>query len=221
MSVLARQMNERRERILSAAREIISTRGFERLTMRNLAQASGVTVPTVYNLIGSRKQVLFAVVEEQMRHFGANLTRQVGDVIAIVDANAHELLRMPRYYRALLPLLLTSDAAQPARRRAAQMIRTQLRTALGELAEEGEIESWVDLDALQKRIQSHIEMTSLQWSLGGIPDERLRDITAYEAALLLLGVTRGKTRATLEQVAREAQATRSPEPGVLSLGAER
>ena len=62
-------MAERRERILEAARGLIESRGYEGLTMRDLAGASGVTVPTVYNLIGSKEEVLFAAVEEQTRHF--------------------------------------------------------------------------------------------------------------------------------------------------------
>ena len=55
---LARQMAERRQRILAAAREIIAGRGYEALTMRELARASRVTVPTLYNLIGGKQAVL-------------------------------------------------------------------------------------------------------------------------------------------------------------------
>src|SRR5688572_18582549 len=45
-------MTERRQRILAAARAIVAARGYEALTMRELAQKSRVTVPTLYNLIG-------------------------------------------------------------------------------------------------------------------------------------------------------------------------
>ncbi len=43
--------------------------------MRNLARASRVTVPTIYNLIGSKEQVLFSAVEEQTLRFVAGLER--------------------------------------------------------------------------------------------------------------------------------------------------
>ena len=58
-------MAERRQRILAAARAIVAKRGYEALTMRELAQASRVTVPTLYNLIGGKEAVLAAAVEEQ------------------------------------------------------------------------------------------------------------------------------------------------------------
>ena len=41
------QMDARRERILETARGLIESRGYEGLTMRDLAGSSGVTVPTV------------------------------------------------------------------------------------------------------------------------------------------------------------------------------
>ena len=69
MELIERQMKRRRERILEAARGIIAQHGFEGLTMRQLAAASDVTVPTVYNLVGSKEQVLFAAVEEQTARF--------------------------------------------------------------------------------------------------------------------------------------------------------
>ena len=66
-------MAERRERILEAAREIIADKGYEALTMRDLARASCVTVPTVYNLVGSKDRVLLAAVEEQTDRFIAGI----------------------------------------------------------------------------------------------------------------------------------------------------
>ena len=86
MSLLNDQMAERRERILEAARAIIGERGYEGLTMRELAQASRVTVPTIYNLIGSKEAVLFAAVEQQTGDFVSGIERARGDVMGVVDA---------------------------------------------------------------------------------------------------------------------------------------
>ena len=133
MSLLDQQMAERRERILEAARSIIAERGYEGLTMRDLAHSSRVTVPTIYNLVGSKEQVLFAAVEQTTGSFVSSLARAPGDVIAVVDAAVSELLRMPRYYRALLLVLLTKEAAGPARRHADQALANQLGAALDEL----------------------------------------------------------------------------------------
>ena len=70
-------------------------------------------MPTIYNLVGSKEQVLFAAVEEQTLLFVAGIERARGDLIGVVDATVRELLRRPRYYRALLLVLLGSESAGP------------------------------------------------------------------------------------------------------------
>jgi len=52
---------ERKERILAAAREIIARDGYDALTTRGLAKAAGVTVPTLYNLVGDKVAIVSAM----------------------------------------------------------------------------------------------------------------------------------------------------------------
>lgn len=205
MSRVAAQMAERRERILDAAREIIAEQGFEALTVRELAQAAGVTVPTIYNLVGSKDQVLIAAVAEQTERFVRSIERAAGDVVPIVEANLRELLRMPRYYRSLLRLLLTSDQAREARRTVWAALGGQLRVALGELAEAGGIEDWVELDALAGQIQGLIGGAAQAWANGAVSDDEFARVELYGVALLMLGVTRGAARKGYERVARANQ----------------
>lgn len=206
MSLLDQQMAERRERILDAARSIIAERGYEGLTMRELAQASRVTVPTIYNLVGSKEQVLFAAVEQTTGSFVSGLRRASGDVIAVVDAAVRELLRMPRYYRALLLVLLSSDAAVPARRHADRAVADQIDAALAELDVAGDLVPWIDRKLLRERLHAHLDMTSIEWAKNGLSANAFRAAARFEAATLLLGVTTGKSRAGFERVARESQA---------------
>jgi AcrR family transcriptional regulator len=67
-------MAERRQRILGAARRLVAERGYEALTMRELAQVSRVTVPTLYNLIGG-KAVLSAPWRQTRASSGRSATR--------------------------------------------------------------------------------------------------------------------------------------------------
>ncbi|MBM4385070.1 MAG: TetR/AcrR family transcriptional regulator [Deltaproteobacteria bacterium] len=207
---LAQQMAERRERILAAAREIIGQRGYEALTMRDLARASRVTVPTVYNLVGSKEEVLFAAIEEQTQRFEAGLRGgselpPAQRVIAIVDAAATEYLRMPRYYSTLLTLLFISDSAHAMRQRVDRAISTPMGEALAAMRDAGELASWIELRPLRGRLRAHLQMTSLQWAVGGITDDGLRAAARYGAALLMTAATTGATRSHYEGVARAAQ----------------
>lgn len=205
MSLLDQQMAERRERILDAARAIIAERGYERLTMRDLARASRVTVPTIYNLIGSKEAVLFAAVEAQTGDFVSGMQRARGDVIGVVDATVRELLRMPSYYRALLLVLLSSDAAGPARRHADRALAAELDAALWELAEDGELLPWVDRVVLRERLHAHLDMTSLEWAKGWLTAAAFRAAARFEAATMLRAVTSGTSRAAFSRIARESQ----------------
>jgi AcrR family transcriptional regulator len=202
-------MAERRERILETAREIIAEHGFDGLTLRELAREAGVTVPTLYNLIGNKDQLLVAAVAEQTERFLRGIERAPGDVLPIVEANLRELLRMPRYYRSLLRLLLTSEAAATARNNVTAALGGQLRSALGELAEAGGLEDWVDLDALSGQIQLTLAATSQAWAGGRISDRAFARRERYGVALLMLGVTRGAARAEYARVARENQPGRA------------
>jgi AcrR family transcriptional regulator len=55
---------QKRARIRAAAAHIIRTGGIEQLTMRRLAEQAGVSLRTPYNLIGSKTDVLIALIEE-------------------------------------------------------------------------------------------------------------------------------------------------------------
>jgi AcrR family transcriptional regulator len=204
------QMAERRERILAAAREIIGQRGYEALTMRDLARASRVTVPTVYNLIGSKEQVLFAAIEEQTARFEARLSAgaelaPAARLQAIVVACADEYLRMPRYYRSLLTLLFLSDSAGAMKQRVDRALSSPIGEALAAMQKRGELAPWIELRPLRGRLRAHLQMTSIQWASGALSDEGLKAAARYGAGLILSAATVGATRAEFEAFAREAQ----------------
>ena len=206
-------MAERRQRILAAARAIVAARGYEALTMRELAQASRVTVPTLYNLIGGKEAVLFAAVEEQTARFVARIERGSGRPAA-------QLLALPAYYRTLLHLLYTADGAARVRRSVDRALAGELLHALGAIAEAGELAPWADPRALLRTLRAHLGATALEWASGALPDAAFPAAAAYEACLTLLGVTRGGSRAEFERAARAFQAAALVPPRRRSARAE-
>lgn len=63
-STRAINMEKRRQRILSVARATIAREGVDGLTVRKLASEAGITVPTIYNLIGTKDDLLRRLIEE-------------------------------------------------------------------------------------------------------------------------------------------------------------
>jgi len=204
-------MAERRQRILAAARGIVAARGYEALTMRELAQASRVTVPTLYNLIGGKEAVLAAAVEEQTARFLARIERRRGAspaarLLSVIDACTRELLGLPAYYRTLLHLLYRAEAAGPVRARVDAALGGELAAALDAIAEAGELAAWVDRRALLRSLRSQLGANALAWAAGALSDAAFPSDAAYSACLTLLGVTTGRSRAELSRTARALQA---------------
>ena len=54
----------RRDRIIDTARNTIRKKGVDGLSIRTLADQAGVTVPTIYNLVGNKKAILEEIARD-------------------------------------------------------------------------------------------------------------------------------------------------------------
>ncbi len=211
MDLRTEQKAERRERILASARERIGARGYESLTMRDLARAARVTVPTIYNLIGGKEAVLFAAVEEQTAHFLAAIEndRKPGAgsrALNVVDSCTREMLRMPRYYRSLLGILLQSEAAREMRDLVDRALIGEFKTALVQMREADELVAWVEPATLARSLTIQLEFTSMRWAGGELDSKRLPDAAVYGVGLMLLGAATGASHRELASRVEHAQA---------------
>jgi AcrR family transcriptional regulator len=196
-------MNRRRQRILAAARKVISEQGYDRLTMRSLAEASGVTVPTIYNLIGNKDAVLGATIRDgTMRFFGE--VEPGANPIAILEKNVTELLLQPAYYRPLLQVLLHGRARDAMAEIDALYLR-HLVEALEAMLEREELEPWVDCAILAERLLSNLYGAASEWATGLLGNENLPVVASYDANLTLAGVATEKSRRRFQNRAKRLQ----------------
>ena len=65
---------QRRDRILDSARTLLTQKEGDPFTLRNVAQAADVTVPTIYNLIGGRGTVLWQLFTDFLLQLENSLT---------------------------------------------------------------------------------------------------------------------------------------------------
>ncbi|GAB5501708.1 MAG: hypothetical protein Pyrs2KO_03630 [Pyruvatibacter sp.] len=101
----ARNMAKRRGLILSHARATIAEKGFDALKLRDLARQAGVTVPTIYNLIGGKPEILALIIEELVERLQEVQRRvQTDDVELAFEAQIDKLAELfqsdENYYRA-------------------------------------------------------------------------------------------------------------------------
>lgn len=100
-------MEQRRQRILDAARSIIVQSGVDGLTTRGIAEAAGVTAPTLYNLIGSKDDIIRAMVVKSVEDVKSRLkleqyTSAFTMIEAIIDAATDPEFEGSDYARAII-----------------------------------------------------------------------------------------------------------------------
>ena len=197
---------ERRARILQAARRLIARRGVARLNMRDLAEEARVSVPTVYNLIGGKQELLAALLHSLIEGV-ASAQVSLDPRASFVDrANAmclatqNALLEMPDYARELVLALLTSDnqVRQAIDRQSVELTANLLR--LGQA--EGELVEWADPELVAGAMYMALVASMIRWAKRELDDEGLCRWISAGTGLALLGVTRGRARTQMEELLR-------------------
>ncbi|GGH87061.1 AcrR family transcriptional regulator [Pullulanibacillus pueri] len=117
----------RREQMIKAAVALFTEKGFHRTTTREIAQASGFSIGTLYEYIRSKEDVLFLVcddiynkfkdrLEESFRQQGRGLEglrRAILDCVKVMDEMQDEVLVMYQEAKSLskdaLPYVLNKE----------------------------------------------------------------------------------------------------------------
>ncbi len=104
-SVRSLNKQKRRDRILAEARNLIAREGFDALSLRELAVAADVSVPTIYNLIGCKEQLLKMLVLGAFADFEKLMQQKPSVPVVKLPAKMLDtLIEMisgdPDYYRA-------------------------------------------------------------------------------------------------------------------------
>ncbi len=102
-----RQANKelRRQKILGTARELIASQGFDAFTISELAEKSGVSIPTVHNLFGKKNDIVLALFRDLVGRIDEVLAApEFMDPIASTEAFIDSLLALysgdEAFYRA-------------------------------------------------------------------------------------------------------------------------
>lgn len=210
MSLFEEHKAERRTRILAAARTLIAARGYDGLTMRELARASRVSVPTLYNLFGGKGALLHGELEETFGRIVAAMEQTTGAsylarAFTGCEAANRELLAVPRYSRELVHLFLASPNTRVLRRAMADRYVAMMTENLRRAQAAGELAPWVDPATLAPRVYGHYMQVMVEWARGDLTDDQLCTAALYGQGLLLLGVAEGRARRDLERRVRALQ----------------
>lgn len=159
---------DRREQLLDAALSLVAENGFTSVSIAAVAERSDVTRPVVYDLFGSRDEILEELIERESARMAAAVERSMAVVSsehpgpqaasAVLAHFLNEVRAMPATWRLVyFPI----DGVPPVLRERVEKTRDELRTPLRQLfedwlADRPEDAAAVDLEVLVQIVQGLI-----------------------------------------------------------------
>jgi AcrR family transcriptional regulator len=211
VDLVSKQREERKQRILDVARSLIADRGYDGVTMRDLAGKSLVSVPTLYNLFGGKNELLSAAVEsyffELIGSAGRAGTEQgLSRLISLAEMIGRETLCHAAYARSLMGSFGGPSDTGGLHEFVTRGITDEVVEALEEMQLRRQLVAWADVCVLGERLASQFIIISFEWASRHLSDEGLQAALLYSVGVLLLGLARGETAAELERLVRKSQA---------------
>jgi AcrR family transcriptional regulator len=200
---------ERRRRIIHAARDLIRETGNAGLSMRALAARAGVSLATPYNLFGSKRAIVLAVLDDVREFQGrfANLTSAdpIERLFTAVDLAVDFYVADPQFYGTLWAAVF--DVSDNVRSEIFNWKRNAFwRRLVAEAAEAGAVAAEVDVELLFRALDRNFESAMLEWVVGELPADLLAPTIRYGHALILKGAASPEWRGPLDVRLRESQA---------------
>jgi AcrR family transcriptional regulator len=208
-----RNMDARRRRILDAACQMLASGGMDGLTLRGVAERAGVTVPTIYNLLGAKEAVVAALIAEALdaqESAMAALPRQRGiaRAQAAVRTSVELYFGAPERYgavfRAMQDLQAKPDEAvlDPLFRRAGEVFCNAVREA----QEDGDLHGRLLAVPLGHHIlHAQIENFRL-WAVCSLPEAATRARAFYSLYVSLMADATKQGRRQLLAQLRDSEA---------------
>jgi len=195
MSLLDEHKAERRARIGKAARQLIAERGYEGLTMRELADKARVAVPTLYNLFGSKDAILVAELEASARQVASQL-HMGGDSFFARGMAAFEMgMRLveeaPELYRACMQMFLASPDTAEMRHRIEDAYVAIMASNLSAAKADEQLADWAQPEIVARHMFAAYSAAMIGWGLGEFDLSTFRLAALSGVCHLLAGVARG------------------------------
>ena len=193
MNSLTRTQIQRRERILEAVRDKLSSHGYDGLSMRDLADSAGVSPTTLYNLFGGKDALVLAALRDLLDQIADRVAQSEATGMQRLLVGAEEIgkqiVATPEYAEGMTRTLFNADPADPICELLLADGIEGNRQALVEMQARGEIQRHIDVDAFARDLTGRGWMVILLWMKGFIalrdmPSELKRSIVVALAAAM-------------------------------------
>lgn len=200
---------ERRGRIIHAARDLIRETGNAGLSMRALATRAGVSLATPYNLFGSKRAIVLALLDD-VREFHdrfshVNSADPLERIFTAIDMSVAFYVDDPSFYRTLWAAVFDTqddDVRGEIYNRKRDAFWRGLIEAAGEA---GALSPRIDRALLLRQLDLQFRSAMLDWVVGELAPHLLAPTIRYGYALMLRGAAADGWRGPLEARLLESQ----------------
>ena len=205
----------RRRRILESARKLLAEAGQNGLSMRKLAREADLSVTTLYNLVGSREDILRALIEDSAERLESRLKAppSSGDPLQrTVEAFDNFLGYLVDAAADLKPLIVANFATGYRRELgkeerglyfhgAKESVRECLLSALAE----GQLREVASPKLLEAQLYVGMELALDRWAFGLIDSEEFRAKGLWGVYVTFLAFASPESRPRLEKELRKLE----------------
>jgi AcrR family transcriptional regulator len=182
---------ERRRRIISAARDLIRETGDTGLSMRAIASRAGVSLATPYNLFGSKRAIVLAILED-VREFHERFSRlskrdAMDRLFQALAISIGYYAEDPDFYHALWSSVLDTSGKELRTAILNPQSHAFWAALIAEAARDGAFAEGIDTDLLLRNLNLTFEAVMLNWVHGAVSVEALEPSVSYGYALSLRG----------------------------------
>jgi AcrR family transcriptional regulator len=201
---------ERRHRIVTAARDLIRETGDTGLSMRAIAARAQVSLSTPYNLFGSKRAIVLAVLEDiEAFHERFAKLKSLDAIERVFQALALSIrfyVEDPDFYRTLWTGVFDMSGKEVRQALARPERGAFWLSLINAAAAEGAIAPQVDTGLLMRDLDFAFGAVMLNWVLGALSTDELAPAAAHAYALALGGAATPAWREPLTARALAAQA---------------
>lgn len=199
---------ERRQRILRAARMQLERCGLAALTMQSIAQASDVSLKTLYNLFGTRELLLLEAAWELLDNLEISGPVQdakpgIERLMAFTEGAIKGFEYTPEYARVIVSILLRAEPGHPTAYAQLGRVQQFAHVCLGVAVEQGELRDDLDLDVLSNLICANQWGVVLLWEKGMLGLAQLATQTSLSHHLTITPLCIGKRKQLMETKLQE------------------
>lgn len=191
------RLRARKAKILQEARHLIGSKGIDGLTMRELADNSGVALATLYNIYGSKDVLVGHAVNDFFENILEIRPGKLKDqsaldrMLTLLDLIASYVKKSAAYVRVVTALYFRLERDQDMHGMLYKLAYTELIGLLAELRRDAQFRDWVSLDLLADEMAEQIMWRILQWARNSVPDSHLADSLRFGVLQILVGASRG------------------------------